>query len=56
VGSVADVSEVHAAAIFRINMCKVGEFVCMDMYIWKTSQGRRVMIDGPSGPAGTLGQ
>jgi hypothetical protein len=29
VGNIADVSQVHAASIFRVEVCRVGEFLCI---------------------------
>jgi hypothetical protein len=40
VGSVADVSEVHAPAIFKFEVCRVGEFVYTDkVYLEESTSG-----------------
>jgi hypothetical protein len=36
VGNVANVSEVHAAFIFRVEVCRVGEFLCIKRYGWES--------------------
>jgi hypothetical protein len=36
VGNVGDVSEIYNASIFRVKVCKVGEFLCICRFVLKT--------------------
>jgi hypothetical protein len=51
---VTDVSEVHAAPLFRVELCKVGFCVSTRSYFENLSRGRRVGIDVSSAPIGLL--
>jgi hypothetical protein len=35
VGSAVNISEVHAASIFRIEVCRVGEILCSYRFIFR---------------------
>jgi hypothetical protein len=35
VGNVGDLSEIYNASIFRVKMCKVGEFLCICRFVLK---------------------
>jgi hypothetical protein len=48
VGSVADVSKVHATSIFMVEEYRVGEFLCMYRFIFLK------IMDGKSGGRGTF--
>lgn len=53
--SVSDVSEVHSVSIFIVEICRVGEFLRVCMFIFrKTQEGRKSRAGVPSAPIATV--
>jgi hypothetical protein len=50
VGNVVDISKVRAASIFRVEVCRAGELMCIYRLIFLNTDGRMVRTGNPSGP------